>query len=333
MLQFRATIVTFALPALALFAPSRAAAEDAGNAGDKAAAEALYQLGRQLMAEGKYGDACPKLAASNDLEPGVGTSLLLADCHEKAGKLASAWATFLEAAALAKLHADAERNSMAELRAAALRPRLTYVVFSVDRENEVDGFELRRSGVVVKKTTWGMSLPVDAGKYEVVASAPGRDTWRTNIDVPLQLSEPLQVRVPALRAASSADGAAAGSWSPAAARSPAHDREAPGGAQRTIAWVTMGAGAAALVATGVLGLLAGVKNDDSKDHCNRSDQNLCDPDGVALRDDSQKLATVATTVGIAGGVLAATGAVLYLTAPSDERGNVSGLTLGLRAGF
>ncbi|HEV8549476.1 MAG TPA: hypothetical protein VGQ57_10615, partial [Polyangiaceae bacterium] len=126
--------------------PSRA-----DEAADRAAAEALYELGQALLEKGNVAEACPKLEASNALDPGVGTLLLLGDCQEKAGKLASAWATFKEAAALARAHDDPSRTSIAELRATALRPRLTFVVFRVSAQNELDGFELRRGSSLVAR--------------------------------------------------------------------------------------------------------------------------------------------------------------------------------------
>ena len=141
-------------------APRQARAEETS---DKAAAEALYQLAQQLMTAGDYGSACPKLEASNSLDPGVGTLLLLGDCQEKLGKLASAWAAFREAAQLASSRNDTERARVAEVRAAALKPRLVHVVYKVAAGDDVPGFELRQSGALISKGSWGVPLPLESG--------------------------------------------------------------------------------------------------------------------------------------------------------------------------
>src|SRR5437899_11188432 len=66
------------------------------------AAEALFEQGRELMTAQKFSDACPKFADSQKLDPKSSTLLNLANCYEKAGRSATAWATYREAAALAK---------------------------------------------------------------------------------------------------------------------------------------------------------------------------------------------------------------------------------------
>src|SRR3954467_7016553 len=71
----------------------RAAHADATLA-DKAAAQSLFDQGRSLMTKGQYAQACPKLAESQRLDPGLGTQFNLADCYEHLGQTASAWAGF-----------------------------------------------------------------------------------------------------------------------------------------------------------------------------------------------------------------------------------------------
>jgi tetratricopeptide (TPR) repeat protein len=260
---------------LALLCSARPSRAD--EAADKAAAEALYQLGRRLTAEGKYTEACPKFAASHELDPGVGTLLLLGDCQEQIGKVASAWATFQEAAALARTRNDTERAGVAELRAAALGPRLSYVTFKVAQANAMNGFELRRGGIIVPKASWDVKLPMDPGVYDLAASAPGYETWRWTLDVPAELDAPLVVAIPALHEAAPRPLLPAIvplQQSPAAVEPAAPAQPARGSGQRTLGVVTASAGAATLIAAGVLTWLAAARNEDSKEHCRATNSNL-----------------------------------------------------------
>jgi hypothetical protein len=307
--------------------PSIAVAEEPG---DKAAAEALFQLAQRAMADGKYAEACPKLEASAKLDPGVGTLLFLGDCQEKQGKLASAWATFREAMALSSSRGDAERASVAELRATALRPRLSHVVYVVDPRNDMPGFELRRNGALVTKGSWGLALPSDAGSYQLEAKAPGYQTFRSKLDVQLDVAEPVSAQVPALQRADANDGL----QRPSDERSaPARNADRSASAQKTWGALTFSLGAALSVTSGVLALMATRKNGESKGNCSHQDPNLCEPQGVAQREDAKGLASLATILGIGGGAVLTTGAVLYLTAPATEHGAPSGLGFELHSRF
>src|SRR5579883_326916 len=91
----RAGALVIAVATLGATAFPRGALADA-TAEDKATAEALFNEGKRLMNERKFGEACPKFLASQKLDPGVGTQLNLAVCYEANGQTASAWATFKE---------------------------------------------------------------------------------------------------------------------------------------------------------------------------------------------------------------------------------------------
>ena len=73
------------------------------------------------MQQGKYAEACPKLEESMRLDSGIGTQFNLADCNEHIGKLATAWAGFLDVAAAAKAASQPDREKVA--RGAGARAR------------------------------------------------------------------------------------------------------------------------------------------------------------------------------------------------------------------
>src|SRR5262249_38113298 len=59
---------------------------------DKVAAEGLFDQGRAAMQRGDFAQACGLLERSQRIDPAVGTLLYLAECYEKSGRTASAWA-------------------------------------------------------------------------------------------------------------------------------------------------------------------------------------------------------------------------------------------------
>jgi serine/threonine-protein kinase len=293
------------------------AQQGSSSSASRAAAEALFEQGRKLLTEKKYDEACEKLEASHKLDPGVGTLLYLGDCYEKAGKLASSWAAFQEAASLGTTRGEMERVKVAQVRATALMPRLPMVVFVVDQK--LPGLEVRRDGALVPEASWGTALPVDAGSTTIMASAPGYQHWETTLTVPANLKEPLPVRIPTLSKEGGAIAASAVSPAPAAGPTPnAEPAPSEGSTQRTVGLIVGGAGVVALVVSGVLTLVASGKNSDSEKHCLPNAPNQCDSIGVADRDDAKNLANIATVMGVSGGVLLAGGAVVYFTAPRSE---------------
>src|SRR5678816_2011124 len=94
---------------LSILSPASAGAQS----DRKALAEALFQDGRELLAQGKTQEACVKFASSQHVEPKLGTLLNLAACHEAEGKTASAWAEFTEAAVQAERSNQSERQEFA----------------------------------------------------------------------------------------------------------------------------------------------------------------------------------------------------------------------------
>jgi hypothetical protein len=160
---------------------------------DPGAAQTLYQEARALIQKNKYSEACPKLEDSLRLEAGVGTRSDLADCNEHIGKIATAWAGFLDAAARSsKVASQADREKLARRRAQALEPRLPKLLIEVPKA--MQGLEVKRDGVAIDAAAWGTPIPVDPGAHRVIVTAPGRTRWVTTVQI--KEGETVRVEVP-----------------------------------------------------------------------------------------------------------------------------------------
>ena len=163
-------------------APAVNAAEPAGD--PVALAEALFQQGKQLLERGDAHAACPKLAESLRLERATGTLLALAMCHEVEGRLASAWAEYLEVIARARKDGRADREEAARQWAQKLEARLSTLSVAVPAAvAEIPGLRVERDGVPLDAPAWSTAVPVDPGPHVIVAKAPGRETWTGTIVV------------------------------------------------------------------------------------------------------------------------------------------------------
>jgi hypothetical protein len=291
-----------------LGAPSRAFADS--SLADKAAAQSLYDEGRKLMTEGQFAQACPKLAESQKLDPGVGTQFHLADCYEHLGQTASAWAGFLEAASSAKSMGQGDREKVARDRAAALAPRLSKLTIVSPGAESITGLEIKRDGAVVGRALWGTAIPVDPGPHTLEATAPGKKAWQGTVQVEGEKASVVGT-IPALEDAP--PGATSATTSSGAAGA---DLKQAASSRRTLGLVVGGVGIVGVGIGTAFALKAKSKYNDSLDLCHPEDKNLCSSPGVTMRDDARSAGTVATVVMGVGGAALVAGAVLFLTAPS-----------------
>ena len=278
------------------------------TAAQRATAEALFQQGAELMEQKKFSEACEQFAASQQLDPGLGTTLYLADCYEQAGKTASAWALFQEAADGARRVQQADREQIANERAASLKARLSKLELRVSAARRIPGLELRLNDVPVPSVSWNSPLPVDPGQMRVEARAPGKKPWFVEVQVaPGPASQVVEV-------AELANAPQPLATDPALDQKlAAHDH---GATQRMVGYVVGAVGVVGLAVGGYFGYRAMTLNKDSKADCRADDPNACTSAGAATRSDAQTAATLSTVTGISGGVLLGTGLTLVFTAPS-----------------
>ncbi|WP_437910639.1 hypothetical protein WME95_23215 [Sorangium sp. So ce327] len=273
----------------------------AARAEDKAGAVALFREAGALVDAGQASRACPKYEESLRLYDSVNTRYFLADCYERIGKMASAWAHFLEVAARVHASGDRVKEAKARERAAAVQPKVSRLSVVVEAAS-TPGLEVKRDGTPVGPGQWGVPMPVDAGIHVVQASAPGKRAWTAQVEVkPGGVTSTLVVRALEDDPAASDAGGAGGGWD----------------GRRTIALVTAGAGVVAVGVGAGLGFAAKSRFDESRPFCNGD---RCDQRGMDIRGGAVARANVATVVFGVGLAAIAGGGVLWLTAKSSTQG-------------
>lgn len=148
-----------------------------------AVAEALYRQARDLMAAGNYQEACPKFAESQRLDPATGTLLNLAACHEKQGRLATAWLEYSDALVAARRDGREDRVVYARSRAAELEPKLSRLTLLLAPDADEPDLTLELDGASIGRAVLGAPTPVDPGPHVVRASAPGKQAFERTIEI------------------------------------------------------------------------------------------------------------------------------------------------------
>ena len=273
----------------------------AGTA-DEATAQVLFEDGKKALADKDFELACRKLEKSQQLAPANGTLLFLAICRENQGKTATAWVLFHEVVSVARTKGRADREKVALEHIADLTPKLIKVSVNVPTPSRDE--EIRIDGAPVARAAWGTSFPMDPGLHVLEARAPSKTVHR----VTFPLSSDLVLTVPLL-------GSSAAVIAPPAA--PSHGPlDEPSRTRERAGLVMMGAGVIGLAVGTTFGIRSLVKRSDADEACRLgTNQSQCNPSGIDA-DSAATNAGVASTVGfIAGGVLVASGLVLWLTAP------------------
>jgi hypothetical protein len=297
--------------AVVLSCSTLAASARADVAADKAAAEALFDEAKTLLKNGDAAAACPKFAESQRLDPGVGTLLYLGSCYERIDRLASAWATFREAAALAHGAAQGEREKTAISKADAIEPLVPRL--AVDVAAPVPGLRVSTDGKAMADAVWGSSIPLDPGAYTIQAEAPGYET--VVIKVTIAKGDRKRITVPALHAVTPAATPVA--VTPLVAAPPPAPTTPP---SAEAGWHPMKIAGVSLAGVGLAGVIVGAVFGVRAFSLAASVTEACPsgPCSPAVKDDADASRTsgnVSTVAFVVGTLFVATGAVLFLTAP------------------
>jgi hypothetical protein len=271
---------------------------------DAAGARTLFDDARKLMSAGKWSEACPKLEEGIKLNPGLGMRFNLADCWEHVGRTASAWALFLDVAQAAKEKKEPKKEAEARRRAQKLEGEQRRLLVLVAATARVPGLEVRRGDQLVGEGQWGSSVPVDPGRYAIVASAPGKVPFRT--EVTLDAPGTVEVTIPPLADTPKPPPVVV---APKTAVVPVSRFTVP-------VWIALGVGVGGIGVGSAFGALALDKNAASKSGCNAA--NVCNPTGFDARNAARTAGDVSTVAFVVGGVGLAAAATLFLLSPSTR---------------
>jgi len=310
-----------AVPAIATLLVAMSAGPSAfGQSPDRhAAALARFEEGTHLVEAGNCTAAIPKFVESLEREEGVGAHLNLADCYARTGATAQAWTQFKAAERFATLNRNDERREVAHNGAYALERKLLRLTLDIPFAL---GLEVRINGVLVERDLLGTrQVAIMPGRYVLEARATRKK--------------------PVIRSGSGAAGevqsvVVAFEDDPAAMPPPvapsastSTNDESSGATQRTVGIVVGAVGLASLAAGSVFGIVALGKKADLKTavgddpRCTGGYPNgTCESAARAGIDSTESsaftFATLSTVFLIAGGVLTATGATVFLTTPSSK---------------
>ena len=282
------------------------------SASNKAAAEALFQEGSDLFTQGEIAQACERFGASQDLDPGLGTMLRLADCLDRLGKTASAWALFREAASIAGKRGDAEREAIGTQRADDLEARLSRLSLTSAEATTPPGTSVALNGSAIPVSSLGVPLPVDPGTLKIEVRAEGRKPWSGSVEIP-EGPASTTFEIPLLEREPPKPKAAP---SPPARAAPRPREESS--SLSTVGFVTAGVGLLGLAAGGAFAYRAMQLQEDSLDACQKDNPNVCSQKGYDLRKDSFNAADAATLSFGIGGALLLGGVVLVIVSPSGS---------------
>jgi hypothetical protein len=272
---------------------------------DPAAAQSLFDAGRDLMEQSKYAEACAKFEASNKLDPSAGTLLNLGRCYERLGKTASAWAAYNQAITLGRATSKPRQVAAAEELVASLEPRLSRLVVRI--ASAPPGLRAMKDEVAMDPAALGVPLAVDPGEHGIDVEAPGFEPFHGRVVVE-DGGKTVTFDVPPLVPEKKLEPP------PPPPPPPAHvePREAPLGPMFIAGAVTGGVGIVGLAVGAAFGAIVLADADEAASDPSLCPDYRCTPKGLAFVDSAETKAAVSTGLLAAGGVATATGVVLVL---------------------
>lgn len=270
---------------------------------DKTLALALFRQGRAALDAGRVDEACAKLEESQRLDPGGGTLLNVASCHETQGRTATAWAEYSDALGVARRDGRDDRADLARTRIAALEPTLPRV--TLELKGATADVRVFRDGSEIPRAAWDGPIPLDPGDHTFEARAGDRVLCAVRVSARSGSTEPVILEIPAQP-------------TPVVTVTPPKEVRATPPAPPSGDWripLALSLFGTSAIAVGI-GAYYGVHALDLKrasdDACVGA---RCGPTAVALNADAGVAADVSTASFFIGLVAAGAGAIILITKP------------------
>ncbi len=284
-----------------LAAPS---ATFADSATDRQLAQSLFDSARASMQKGEYKKACPLFQESQKLDPGGGTLLNLAVCHENEGRLNTAIVEFNDALSQAIKESRKDREKTAKEHITALTPRLPKLILK-SAHDLPNGSALEIDGSPVTLHVIGIPMPLDPGDHTVRLSVPGKQAWESTVI--LREKETNEVTLPdflpgILVYEAAKDPAQANGAAPPAYPSQPESKAPPRTELSAGSWILGGLSLASLGVSAVTGIMALNKQSSYREACNLGRSFCAESSAVDDANSARTLAWVSTgTLG--GGIM------------------------------
>lgn len=283
----------------------------------KSAAEAAFARGKEALTVGKYAEACAAFEDSQRIDPQPSTLFNIALCDEQLGKLASALAIYTELVDHDDIPSRRAKSADMLGQLSVRVPRLELRI-----ANPRPGLEITVNGV--RALDW-KNLPIDLGTSRVIARAPGVPEWSGEVTAK---SEGQRVSItielddrdaPPAEPIAPEDGPSTITRPNPSA--PAADHPAVLTARQKLGLVMIIGGGVVIGGGMTFGLLARSSWHDAKDACGGT--TCATPAELAAGqehvDRARTRGTIATALVVGGGLVAAGGIIVWVTAPKAER--------------
>jgi hypothetical protein len=302
-------LLSFALLGV-VFVAGTAHADPASDAKD------LFERGRSLRAAGNCAEAAPLFEKAAEIYPtGLGNVRNAAECEEQLGHFATShryWQELKRGLMLSKEEKYDGWQTDTEAAIARLAPKLAHVTIDVVETDGKTEHKLSPNNRVkvkineepLQRPLIGTLLDRDPGKYVVTVTGDGEDPKTQSVDLVVGDSKSLHfvVKAPPPEPIGGP---------------PVTTPDGKGAAtRRTIGWIGVGVGAAALIGAGIsLGIRQAALG-DLKSGCPNYETAACPTSLQSTVSRGATASTLVNVLGIAGGVLAVGGIVLVLVSPS-----------------